>query len=290
MPRTRRHAHDLGERRVAEPARVVDSHVTDGAPVPFEELGRVGEVDAGIEPDVHVARYTATRMRSPSSSHRWRSRSRARHITQQSMDPVRSEVDRSKKLCGEVLTVPLQDESSRAFPAGNIALREHLSATPGVETWHEVLDWFRVAERLTTCAELSCTDVEQQERQCEEWKQALLEKGTSGVPSLAGGGFDYVPTSAGTDVDQRDLFPAAFLAFGPQSSSTDDGHGWDAAGFSHIAADVPFLFLTGSRDYAVDVPACERPQAYFAGGANGKLLHYIIGATHASIPLNDEDD
>lgn len=114
--------------------------------------------------------------------------------------------------------------------------------------------------------------------------------GTNGVLSLAGGGFDYVATAAGTDVDQRDLFPAAFLAFGPNATTSNNGRGWDAMGFSRIAPSVPFLFLTGSRDYAVDVSACERPQAYFYAGSGGKLLHYELGATHASVPLNDEDN
>ena len=83
--------------------------------------------------------------------------------------------------------------------------------------------------------------------------------GTNGVLSLAGGRFDYVATTAGTDVDQRDLFPTAFVAFGPNAPSSDSGRGWDAAGFSFIPAGLPMLTLTGGRDYAVDVPACDRP-------------------------------
>ncbi len=114
--------------------------------------------------------------------------------------------------------------------------------------------------------------------------------GSNGVLSLAGGGFDYVRTPAGTDVDQRDRFPSAFVALGPNASTSDGGRGWDATGFAKLAADVPMLFVTGSRDYAVDVAACERPEAFMAAGPGHKWMQYTLGGTHASIALNDEDD
>ncbi len=114
--------------------------------------------------------------------------------------------------------------------------------------------------------------------------------GTNGVLSLAGGGFDYVATPAGTDVNQAALWPTAFVAFGPNASSSDNGRGWDTAGFSHILPNVPFLFMSGSRDYAKDVPACDRPQSFFAAGLGAKFFHYEVGGTHASIPMNDEDN
>lgn len=114
--------------------------------------------------------------------------------------------------------------------------------------------------------------------------------GTNGVLSLGGAGFDYVSTPSGTNVDQRDRYFSAFLAIGPNSSSSDNGRGWDAEGFSKISDESPFLFISGSRDYAVDVAACDRPLAFMSARPGNKYMQYTVKATHASEALNDEDD
>ncbi|MBC7794201.1 MAG: hypothetical protein H7Z43_10880 [Clostridia bacterium] len=114
--------------------------------------------------------------------------------------------------------------------------------------------------------------------------------GTNGVLSLAGAGFDYMSTVAGANVDQRDWFPSAFIAFGPNAHSSDNGRGWDTNGFASIAADVPFLFVTGSRDYARDVPACDRPQAFFEGNSGWKFMSYAPGTSHSGASLGNEDN
>lgn len=57
-----------------------------------------------------------------------------------------------------------------------------------------------------------------------------------------------------------------------------------------IAPGLPMLTLTGARDYAREVPACERPTAYVSSGPGNKLMHFSASGTHASVALSDEDN
>lgn len=67
-------------------------------------------------------------------------------------------------------------------------LRDHLETVPAVSTWHEVLDWYHVAERLAVCADLCCDEPAARAAQRDAWTHTLLTHrhgATSFLRSLA---------------------------------------------------------------------------------------------------------
>jgi hypothetical protein len=87
------------------------------------------------------------------------------------VERMMADVRHAKSQCPRLRVAVVQDGAPELWSV----MRRALADEPLVDTWHEILDWYHLAERLAECVKLCCTDNAQRGALRKQWHAHLHE-------------------------------------------------------------------------------------------------------------------